>query len=368
MKMNRKFFYCACVFACVVMVSFNKNQAMAREHGESNLKKVIIDTDMAQDDLIAILMALIRPDIDILGISVVGSGEIDCGPGLLNVKKLLNLASYKHIPTACGGEKPLFGENNQHFPQIWKTQMNSLLGIPLPIGKPWKSPTANIDELYTHILNKEVLNNHDDITILALGPLTNIATLIDTKPELLQPVSQIVIMGGAVRVPGNMDSLDPSRSHHNAEFNIYMDPLAAQKVFRSPLKKVLVPLDATNTAKVSPQFFSDFKSQVSGPVGTFVNAVFQKVVYNSGKHNDDQAKEYFWDAIAAAVVIDPEIGSLETSSIDVVVDYETVDGKTQLVQSTSGRTLETPTGPIVSFYDHIDVDKFKQLVTELARN
>ncbi|HEX7567723.1 MAG TPA: nucleoside hydrolase, partial [Anaerolineaceae bacterium] len=212
----------------------------------TGLMTVIIDTDMARDDWMAILYLLNRPDVDVKAITVTGTGEAHCVPGVRNALRLVALAGYHPIPVACGREAPLQG--NHVYPQAWRDLVDNLVGLTLPDGT---NPDPGVDAV--QLLTQIVQSSPEKVKILALGPLTNLAEAFQAAPGLVDNIGWIYIMGGAVHVPGNLRA-DVS-GNTTAEWNIYIDPRAANIVFDSGASVTLVGLDATNHVPLTMDFY-----------------------------------------------------------------------------------------------------------------
>ena len=227
----------------------------------SPARQVIIDTDMAVDDWFAILYLLQKPGVNVLAITVTGTGEAHCDPGVKNALGLEKLAEHAPIPVACGDEIPLKGSNV--FPDSFRNAVDSMLGIRLPKGSNTSSTTEAVD-LLAMILE----NAPEPVDILVLGPLTNLAILVDEHPDLKSKVGKIYLMGGAVNVPGNVSSWIDGNT--KAEWNIFIDPYAANLVFESGIPIVMVGLDATNQCPLTMKFYSRIKADAKTPEAEFV--------------------------------------------------------------------------------------------------
>lgn len=276
---------------------------------------VIIDTDMATDDWMAILYLLQRTDISVQAITVTGAGEAHCEPGVKNALGLVALAKHPPLPVACGREAPLSG--GHVFPEEWRRAVDSLLGLSLPEGQ---NPAPQITAL--ELLETTLSGSPEKISLLTLGPLTNLGELFQNHPEAASNIQGIYIMGGAVHVPGNMGS----SGHDNqvAEWNIYVDPHAANIVFASGAPVMLVPLDATNHAPITLEFYEALrKARVTSEAG-FVYEILdrQKGFIKSGTY-------YFWDPLAAAILADESLATWEGARLCVIEEEGPSSGHTQ---------------------------------------
>ena len=193
----------------------------AQEEEDTSTKPIIIDTDMALDDWLAILYLLQRPEVDVLAVTVTGAGEAHCEPGVQNALGLLALAGNPDIPIACGRETPLQGDHT--FPQWLRDYVDTLLGLELPAN-----PNPAFDGSAVDLLTSAIQESSEKVTVVTLGPLTNIAEAFETDPTLIGNIEMIYIMGGAVDVPGNVGFM--VSGNDAAEANIYVDPSAAAAV------------------------------------------------------------------------------------------------------------------------------------------
>lgn len=205
-------------------------------------RKVIIDTDPGHDDAMAVMLAIKSNALDILALTTV------CGNSTIenttrNARYILNLLKRNDIPVYSGANKSL----KRDLIQAVVHGKSGLEGI-----DPQNDPklTGNASEKIIEL----VKSNPNEITLVTLGPLTNIALAIQKNPSAMKKVREIVSMGGAIRVPGNKNRV--------AEFNFFVDPEAAKIVFDFPVKKVLIPLDACNKIRLSVSDFKKIKNKV----------------------------------------------------------------------------------------------------------
>jgi len=196
-------------------------------------RKIIIDTDPGQDDAVAILLALASPDeIDLLGITAV-AGNVPLALTQRNARIVCELARRRDVPVFAGCDAPLarklvtaehvHGKTGLDGPQLPEPT------IPLADG--------HAVEFLIDTLRREPAGS---VTLVPIGPLTNVAAAFRAAPDIIPRVGQIVLMGGAYFEVGN---ITPA-----AEFNIYVDPEAADIVFRSGVDLVVMPLDVTHKA------------------------------------------------------------------------------------------------------------------------
>jgi pyrimidine-specific ribonucleoside hydrolase len=219
---------------------------------------------------------------------------------------------------ACGRETPLQGSHA--FPDIWREGVDSLLGLALPEGQDNGSRHTA-----TELLASVIQSSLDKVTILTLGPLTNVAETLQTNPSLVDHIDRIYIMGGAVEVPGNVGASGVEINNSVAEWNIYVDPYAANVVLQSGVPITLVPLDATNHVPLTAKFYNGLKGNHTSPEATFVFDVLtqQKAFIDSGGY-------YFWDPLAAAILTDDSLATFENKNLCVVETEGPESGRTKL--------------------------------------
>jgi len=287
----------------------------AHVHEQDTVKQkrpVIIDTDMAIDDWTAVLYTLQHPTTKVVAITVTGAGETYCKEGLENVMHLIYLADKldENIPVACGDSEPMDGYNV--FPQPWRDEANSLFDLPKPKNLP-----AALSEHAVPFLNRTLTQASEPIDIIALGNLTNIAQLILEYPQALNNLGELFIMGGAYNAKGNI--IVPGFTDDNlnkvAEWNIYVDPLAAKIVFDSDVNKTIVPLDATNEVRVTHDFAKRLKARAKSKA-----ALFQDQILDRNKGFISSNEYYFWDVLTAVYALDSSICQFESHFTSVNVD------------------------------------------------
>ena len=191
-------------------------------------KRIIIDTDPGIDDSLAILLALASPEVQLEGLTVV-HGNCSTEQGVTNALSVLELARSNHIPVAHGCDLPLVQ------PSLLAPETHGDRG--LGYAQPPDSQSRPIAQKGCDFLIEQIMSNPGEITLVAIGPLTNIALAIRQEPRIVEAVKEVFIMGGAMRHEGNTTPL--------AEFNTYVDPHAAHIVYHSGMPITLTPLDVT---------------------------------------------------------------------------------------------------------------------------
>lgn len=201
------------------------------------MTNVILDLDTGIDDAMALAIAIIEPEINILGISTT-YGNVVTTKSCVNTQYLLDLFNIKDIPIVKGLDHSL--DDKTFFPDKISRKIHGEdgLGNLNPITKEYcKEDYEDFIPFYLRMINL----HKNDITIITTGPLTNTAYLIENHPNEMNNVSEIISMGGAIIFPGNINS--------NVEANINQDPRAAKIVMESKVHNTIVPLDVTEKAR-----------------------------------------------------------------------------------------------------------------------
>jgi len=287
---------------------------------------IIVDTDAGTDDMMALAYLLSVPDVRIEAITVV-HGLAHVHEGARNVRRLLYLAGKADIPVFDGEERPLKGL--RPFPAEWRALSDRLPGVDLPqIADPPSTEDA------VTFLKRRLRDPGHRVRILALGPLTHFGIILQNVPEAVKTIDQLVIMGGAVSVRGNLSGGNPEKPANDlAEWNIYGDPQAADVVFKSGIQTLLVPLDATVHVPISRNFVEDFRRHNLTPLGRVVLQVLEAALPLIDTHT------YFaWDPLAAAALMDTSLVTARQGSIQVVMGGKNT-GRTKLVKWNPGSRL-----------------------------
>jgi inosine-uridine nucleoside N-ribohydrolase len=293
---------------------------------------LVIDTDMGIDDLMAILYMLQRTDVEVKAITVAGDGVAHCDAGTRHALGLVAIAGAKDIPVACGRDKPLQGDHA--FPPGWRDGADNLQGITWPVGGAVSSQSA------VDLIRSTIKSSPEKVALLTLGPLTNVAEALQADPALVDNVEMITIMGGAVDVPGNV------AGSSTAEYNIFVDPHAANIVFASGAPITLVPLDATNHAPIADDFYQALNDRHTTPAAT---AVFDLLKANSELLLS--GGYYWWDPVAAVISTDDSIGKFEAQRLSVI----------EAEGEESGRTHVSDGGTSIRVAMSVDAPRFEEV-------
>jgi len=263
---------------------------------------LLIDTDVAPDDLVAIAFLLASPEVDIKAITVSGTGEAHCREGVDVVLRLLERLDTPMIAVACGRETPMAGDHA--FPDAWRAGVDRGSGLHLPATS--RLPFAGDA---TQLLS-ETGNDRKGLHVLALGPLTNLADALERDPNLVTRLGPVTVMGGALHVPGNVMFGGPP-DNQVAEWNIYVDPTAAQTVIDSRLRVRLVSLDGTRQVPVTTAYAERVPEEATGPGALVLAELFDTHPFMT------DGTYYLWDPLAAALAAGHSLGSFSPGRVDV---------------------------------------------------
>jgi len=206
------------------------------------MRKIIIDTDPGQDDAVAILLALASPELDVLGITAV-AGNVPLTLTQKNARIVCELAQRTDVPVFAGCDRPMARAPVTAEHVHGKTGLN---GAELP------DPKMPLQQKHAVDFIIDTVRDSEGVTLCALGPLTNLGTALARAPDIAQRVDEIVLMGGAYFEVGN---ITPA-----AEFNIYVDPEAAQRVLQSGAKVTVAPLDLTHKMLTSSEWIGAMRA------------------------------------------------------------------------------------------------------------
>lgn len=282
---------------------------------------VIIDTDPGIDDALAILLALHSPELQISAITTV-SGNVPVGIATRNVLRIISLVpSAPRIPVAQGASGPLQKRPVYGTGFHGEDGLGGLDGLRDDSGKPrypLSSMTLSNRNAADEILF-QLATAPQPLTIIALGPLTNIATAIQKDKETMAKAERIVLMGGAIGVPGNITPV--------AEFNIYVDPIAAGIVFNAGIPLTVVGLDVTRQVKLTAADIASAADVRQSTVGRFLIDCTKKLL-DSTSTSYAEPGLFLHDPLAVGVVIDPSFVATETMSVDVETRGNLTEGMT----------------------------------------
>jgi inosine-uridine nucleoside N-ribohydrolase len=269
--------------------------------------RAIIDTDPGVDDAMAILLALNSPELKVEALTVV-PGNVEASMGLENALKIVSLANRCDIPVAGGAQHPL--AQKLITAKYWHGP-NGLAGVELP------APKCKADARFGPDLIIELVHKYPhEITLIPVGPLTNIALAVSKDPSIVPLVKNIVIMGGSIS-GGNVNGA--------AEANIYNDPEAAAIVFNAGWIVTMVGSDVGERTIITRKYLIDLQS-LHGPESDFLAKLADFYLTVAEKNGYSGAAMY--DPLAVGVAIDPTLVTLKDMHVDVETKGEFTRGET----------------------------------------
>ncbi|MCX6049800.1 MAG: nucleoside hydrolase [Chloroflexi bacterium] len=303
---------------------------------------IIIDTDMAFDDWMAILYLLCCPFADVRAITIAADGEAHADFGVQNALRLLALTGNRSTSVAAGRKHPLYGTHS--FPLFVRLAMDFRLGLGLP--RPDRKASR---QMAVELLIQQLQSAPQPVTVIALGPLTNLAEMLLAEPTLSKQISMIYFMGGALHVPGNLAELNRRLRNPFAEWNVYIDPYAVSVVLHSGVPLTFVPLDVTNQHPLTNDFYQRCAANRSTPAANFVYQILQRL-YPLRR----LGTMHFWDPLTAVIATHPEIAQFQARQLTVI----------QAEGNESGRMMENSQGETAQVCTKVDYGAFEQIFLE----
>ncbi len=270
-------------------------------------RKVILDVDPGVDDAVAMCLALAAPELDVLAVTAVG-GNVAAEQSTRNVQAIVEQLDPPRWPRlGAASEERMLRTDARHIFGV-----DGLCGVHFPCAElHHRRPSIKV-------ISDEVQAAPGDVTILALGPLSNIAIALQQQPDLATQIGHLIILGGTVAGPGNVTPA--------AEFNIYCDAEAARDVFRSQATKTVIPIDVTNRIL----FGFDMLQKI--PDGASRTAqLLQRVLpgaFRSYRQNLGLEGIHLHDAVAVVAAMHPELFRMEPMHGEVETDGTLTHGAT----------------------------------------
>ncbi|MDF2923147.1 MAG: hypothetical protein K0R57_2061 [Paenibacillaceae bacterium] len=307
---------------------------------------VLLDVDTGTDDTLALLYALLSGEADIVGITT-AVGNVSAEQATVNTLKVLDAAGAdESIPVAKGAEHPLV----RSWPGTKRDFHgdNGLGNYELPA-----SSRLAVEEPAADFLIRQVKEREGELTLIFLGRLTNLAVALQQDPALAKKVKQLVIMGGALRVPGNIN--------HTAEANIHGDPEAADIVFRSGIPLTMVGLDVTTKTLLGEKHLERLLREAARPDDPVIDLArhllgfrMQAYLNRKGIHASPMH-----DPLAVAIALDPQLAVAQSVYVAVDTVSETELGATKEVPATAGSLIRVCTEVDADAF----LDRFIQVLT-----
>jgi purine nucleosidase len=298
---------------------------------------VIVDHDGAVDDIVALALLLKSPAVHVRAVTVTPADSY-LEPATRATKYALDLLGAHGVTIAQG-----HAEGTNPFPADWRRSAGDVLNA--PAFRAMRAEPSNrlaAEDAPHHLVR--LLSGRKPYVILETGPLSNIADALRLDPTIRRNIARIYVMGGAVRVKGNVEQPGHDGS---AEWNLYNQPRAAAEVVASGIAITLVPLDATNRVPLSRRFIDVLGARPTIAAQLAAQMMRPAIAQYPGEY-------YFWDTLTAAVLLDPSLVTLKTLKLKVITE-----GPSQ------GRTVEDPDGAPVQVAVDSDPAKVEALFLEV---
>lgn len=290
---------------------------------------VIYDDDGSQDGMTALAYLLQHPRVDVRAVTI-SQGLAYPNVFIDNLARMLTRLGETDIAIAAGAEDPIVGENA--FPELWRGDTSTFFE---PFVMMPEEATVTPDQQdAADLIIATVMESETPVTILATGSMTNIAEALRREPAIANNLDAVHVMGGAVFVPGNLAEAPDGhlgRTNEFAEWNIWIDPLAAQEVFESDIPIFLVPLDATNQINFAPNVLDVWRE--AGSEHARIASEFFEYALTVVMNNDVEVPNPVWDLVAAINMVESDFCNEALLPLEVVVDSEPGDtqGHTRVV-------------------------------------
>lgn len=319
---------------------------------------LIVDTDPGVDDAYALVLAARAPEVDLRAVTAV-FGNVDLPTTTTNARRLLGMLDRADVPLGVGAERPLIHPTTQRAADVHGD--DGLGGVAARFGPLGPEPVGRALDLVAGVLEA----SRAPVVLAAIGPLTDVALLLATRPDLTERIGRLVVMGGSIGIGGNISA--------GAEFNVWSDPEAARRVLvEERVPTTLVPLDLTHVVTVDRAWLADLAA--SGPVGAALAAT--RDVYGRGEAlgrrtggkpdpRDSADRVPIHDAVALLEAVEP--GTLATVPLELEVDTSLGPARGTVLADRRGRA---PGGRTVDVAvpDGTDVDGVRAALARRLRD
>lgn len=293
--------------------------------------RVLMDHDGGVDDYLALLLLLTMDHVDVLGV-VVTPADCYIEPAVSATRKILDLVGRHEVPVA---ESTVRGLNP--FPPIFRRDAFCIDKIPV-LNEREELLTRRVPETGQAFMASALRAAPEPVTLLVTGPLTTVAAALDIDPRIECNVREIVWMGGALNVHGNVQTAFESGQDGSAEWNVYWDPIAADRIWKTAIPITLCPLDITNLVPITQAFLRPLSRQRRYPLSDLAGTCYAL----AGR------QDYFaWDVLTTSYLGKPEMFTLRAWETEIVTA-----GPSQ------GRTRVVPGGRPVQALDQVDLEQF----------
>ncbi|MBF2005387.1 MAG: nucleoside hydrolase [Chlorogloeopsis fritschii C42_A2020_084] len=292
---------------------------------------VLMDHDGGVDDYLATMLLMTMDHIELLGV-IVTPADCYAQPAVSATRKILDLMGSSPIPVA---ESTVRGINP--FPRLYRRDSFVVDHFPI-LNQSEIIRTPLVAEPGQDFMIKVLREAAEPVTLMATGPLTNIAYALDKAPDIEAKIQKIVWMGGALNVPGNVEKNWEPGQDGSAEWNAYWDAISVARVWQSQIEIIMCPLDLTNNVPVTSEIVRKMGRQRHYPISDLAGQCYALVIPQD---------YYFWDVLATAYLARPELYQLREWETEIIT-----------TGSSQGRTKIVSGGRKISAMDKVDKEAF----------
>ena len=291
--------------------------------------------DGGVDDFLSVMLLMAMDHVDVKGV-VITPADTYIKPAVSATRKILDLMGRADVPVA---ESTVRGLNP--FPRAFRRDTFSIDNFPILNERDEiRAPLAK--EPGQNFMARVLRDAPEPVTILETGPLTTIAAALDIDPGVEKKIKEIIWMGGALNVSGNVDRIMEGGQDGSMEWNVYWDPIGADRVWKTSIPLIICPLDITNNVPITQNFVRRLARQRRFPISDLAGLCYALVTH----------QDYFaWDVLTTSYLGKPEMFQLREWETEIITD-----GPSQ------GRTLVKPGGRKVRALDKVDLDQFYEYI------
>lgn len=294
-------------------------------------KVVLMDHDGAIDDFLSLMLLATMTEVELSGVVVTPA---DCyGKTAVSVsRKILNLMGQTDIPVAESTVRAL-----NPFPPDFRRDCTIIDNFPI-LNESDMIQTPLAAESGQEFIINQLQTSSIPVTLMITGPLTTIAEAIATEPKIIDQIAEIIWMGGALTVPGNVEKVFALEHDGSAEWNVFWDPIAVKHIWDTTIAITLCPLDITNNVPVTPEFIRKLTKQRKYTLSDLAGMCYALTIPQN---------YYCWDILATAYLARPQLYQVEEKETDII--------STGVSQ---GRTILKPGGRKIKVLTEVDKEQF----------
>lgn len=298
---------------------------------------VLMDHDGGVDDYLSVMLLMTMEEVQPIGV-VVTPADCYIQPAVSATRKILDLMGRHDVPVA---ESTVRGINP--FPRLYRRDSFIVDHLPI-LNESETIQTPKVSESGQDFMVRSLQSAPEPVTLLVTGPLTTVASAIDLAPDIESKIKQIVWMGGALNVSGNVERSLEAGGDGSAEWNVYWDPIAAKRIWETEIAIVLCSLDVTNNVPVTSEFVRRIGKQRRYPLSDLAGQCYALVIPQD---------YYFWDVLATAYLARPEFYQLR--------EWETIIVTSGVSQ---GRTKVVSGGRPIKAMEKVDKEGFYEYILQ----